>query len=60
MAKKSLIIAEFRKSLGLNQSQFWETVGVTQSGGSRYETGRNIPKPVLMLLKSIHNWNPPK
>jgi hypothetical protein len=24
--------------------------GVTQSGGSRYESGRNIPKPLAILL----------
>lgn len=51
-------IAEFRKSLQMNQTPFWNAVGVTQSGGSRYEQGRNIPKPVLMLLKSIYGWEP--
>lgn len=39
-----------RKKLGLNQSQFWCKLGVTQSGGSRYETGRNMPHPVQLLL----------
>ena len=34
----------------LNQTGFWSRVGVTQSGGSRYESGRNIPKPVQLLL----------
>ena len=37
---------EIRRKLGLNQQQFWSTLGVTQSGGSRYESGRNMPKPV--------------
>ena len=32
-----------RKKLSLNQSDFWTPFGVTQSGGSRYESGRNIP-----------------
>lgn len=39
-----------RRKLGLNQSEFWSRINVTQSGGSRYESGRNIPKPVQLLL----------
>lgn len=39
-----------RHKLGMNQLQFWSPVGVTQSGASRYESGRNIPRPVQMLL----------
>lgn len=39
-----------RKKLGLNQAEFWGRVGTTQSGGSRYESGRDIPDAVLMLL----------
>lgn len=34
-----------------NQAEFWSRIGVTQSGGSRYESGRNIPKPVQLLLQ---------
>lgn len=44
-------IVDLRKSLGLNQGQFWGRIGVTQSGGSRYETGRKLPKPVRMLVE---------
>ncbi|MBL8444753.1 MAG: XRE family transcriptional regulator [Zoogloeaceae bacterium] len=43
-------VKAFRKKLGLNQSQFWSHVKVTQSGGSRFESGRNIPMPVQILL----------
>lgn len=43
-------IADYRKKLGVNQSVFWSGLGVTQSGGSRYETGRGLPKPVAILL----------
>lgn len=43
-------IRAYRKKHDMNQSQFWSRVGVTQSGGSRYESGRNIPKPVQLLL----------
>ena len=47
-------IRDIRKKLGLNQSEFWSKIGVTQSGGSRYESGRNIPKPVRELLRLVH------
>lgn len=40
-----------RLKLGLTQVEFWGRVRVTQSGGCRYESGRDIPKPVLMLLQ---------
>lgn len=43
-----------RKKLGLNQQEFWSRIGVTQSGGSRYESGRNMPKPVQELLRVVH------
>lgn len=45
---------EIRRQLGLNQSEFWSRVGVTQSGGSRYESGRNMPKPVRELVRLVH------
>lgn len=47
-------IRDIRKKLGLNQLDFWSKIGVTQSGGSRYESGRNIPKPVRELLRLVH------
>ena len=43
-------IKAFRRKHGMNQSAFWGRVGVTQSGGSRYESERNIPRPVQLLL----------
>lgn len=45
---------EIRKKLDMNQSQFWSKLGVTQSGGSRYESGRNMPRPVQTLLRLVH------
>lgn len=45
---------EIRRKLGMNQLQFWSLIGVTQSGGSRYESGRNMPKPVRELLRLVH------
>lgn len=45
---------EIRRKLGMNQQQFWSKLGVTQSGGSRYESGRNMPRPVQALLRLVH------
>lgn len=45
---------DIRKQLGMNQHDFWSQIGVTQSGGSRYESGRNMPKPVAELLRVVH------
>ena len=43
-----------RRRLGMNQQEFWGRIGVTQSGGSRYESGRDMPKPVRELLRLVH------
>lgn len=47
--------AQMRKLSGENQANYWSRFHVTQSGGSRYEQGRNIPGPLklLMALKEI-------
>lgn len=54
MARKQKLdfanIAVARQKEGLNQKDFWSRYGVTQSGGSRYESGRNIPRPLAILL----------
>lgn len=47
---KGTQIRALRDSLGLNQLDFWSPLGVTQSGGSRYESGRRVPSSVLTLL----------
>lgn len=47
-------VREIRHKLGMNQSEFWSSLGVTQSGGSRYESGRSIPRPVQALLRLVH------
>lgn len=44
-----------RQKLGLNQSEFWAPFQTTQSGGSRYESGRDIPNPVQVLLNIAFN-----
>jgi transcriptional regulator with XRE-family HTH domain len=50
----SLNPRDVRRRLGLNQQEFWTKIGVTQSGGSRYESGREMPKPVRELLRLVH------
>ena len=45
---------EIRRNLDMNQKDFWLKVGVTQSGGSRYENGRNMPRPVSELLRIFY------
>lgn len=40
----------YRESLGENQTTFWSRLGVTQSAGSRYESGRETPAPLAILL----------
>ena len=47
-------VREIRRKLGLNQQEFWSKVGVTQSGGSRYESGREMPKAVRELVRLVH------
>lgn len=49
-----LDIRQIRRRLGLNQHQFWSRIGVTQSGGSRYESGRLMPRAVSQLLRLVH------
>lgn len=49
---------DIRRERGLNQLQFWAPLGVTQSGGSRYESGRTIPKPVRLLLSIAYGDKP--
>lgn len=53
-ATEKIDAREIRRKLGMNQEEFWSQIGVTQSGGSRYESGRNMPKPVQHLLRLVH------
>ena len=47
-------VRQIRKKLGLNQNDFWGAIGVTQSGGSRYESGGNMPVQVNELLRLVY------
>ena len=52
---------DMRVKAGTNQTGFWSRVGITQSGGSRYETGAcSIPEPVAMLLDLVYTSKGPK
>ncbi len=52
--EKTPNLRKLRRSMGLNQHAFWSAVGVTQSGGSRYETGRVMSRPVRELVRLVH------
>lgn len=50
----SATVLKKRQHLGLNQSDFWSLLGVTQSAGSRYENDREIPTPVKRLYYVVY------
>ena len=41
---------ELRRKMDIRQSEFWSRIGVTQSGGSRYEAMRKVPKPTQTVI----------
>ncbi len=51
-------VLALRRRLGLVQQEFWKRLGVTQSGGSRYESGRRIPRSVLTLIELAYGNKP--
>jgi hypothetical protein len=48
-------LRQFRISKRESQSIFWARFGVTQSSGSRFETGLGVPPPVALLVKLYQN-----
>lgn len=48
-------LRQFRISKRESQSTFWARFGVTQSSGSRFETGLGVPPPVAILVKLYAN-----
>lgn len=54
MAENENMIRAKRLLTGQNQQKFWTTLGVTQSGGSRYESGRDMPEPTKMLMDLVY------
>ncbi len=52
MDKLKISPKELRLANDLNQIEFWEKVGITQSGGSRYENGdRRLPASLVEILR---------
>ena len=47
-------LVAIRKHYRLNQYDFWRKVTCTQSGGSRYESGRDLPDSVEVLVRVIY------
>ncbi len=43
-----------REKAGMTQKAFWNSLGLTQSGGSRYEQGHPIPRPVRILIFTMY------
>lgn len=52
--RDGIVVRKKREKLGINQTDFWSRVSVTQSAASRYETGRAIPAPVSTLLTLVY------
>ena len=48
-------LRQFRISKRESQATFWARFGVTQSSGSRFETGLGVPPPVALLVKLYVN-----
>lgn len=44
-------LKKFRVGKRESQEKFWARFGVTQSSGSRFETGLGIPAPVAILVR---------
>lgn len=49
------ILRKHRKQIRESQDFFWARFGVTQSRGSRFEKGAEIPLPVVILLRLYFN-----
>ncbi len=47
-------VLDWRRKRKLSQSEFWAPIGVTQSAGSRYESGRPLPIPIALLLDLVY------
>lgn len=44
-------LRKLRASRRESQTKFWGRFGVTQSRGSRFELGLEMPRPITILLK---------
>lgn len=48
-------LRQFRMSKRESQATFWARFGVTQSSGSRFETGLGVPPAVALLVRLYAN-----
>lgn len=48
-------LRKYRRTKRESQGLFWSRFGVTQSRGSRFEKGAEIPRPVAILLELYFN-----
>jgi hypothetical protein len=51
--EKDQLVRE-RNRRNLTQTEFWGRLGVSQACGSRYESGRDMPEPVEILLELVY------
>lgn len=52
--KKPIELRALREKNGMNQTDFWGRIGLTQSAGSRYENGQPMSEPVALLIHLIY------
>ena len=52
--KNNIDFIALRQRHNLNQTEFWKRVGVSQSGGSRYESGRKPGPSVMKLIRLVY------
>ncbi|MET0266475.1 MAG: hypothetical protein ABW202_12720 [Duganella sp.] len=50
-ARDKYLIRDFRVVMRENQTDFWRRFGVSQTRGSRFERGKPMPLPELMLMR---------
>jgi DNA-binding transcriptional regulator YiaG len=58
MARQDPVV--LRRTLHLNQTDFWNRLGVSQSGGSRYENGFSVPGYLSLLMALAYGKTPLK
>lgn len=52
--KRDPDLLALRRACGLTQSEFWGKVGISQAGGSRYEHGQGMARPVALLVDLLY------
>lgn len=51
------VALKLRTKRGENQTDFWKRLGVTQSGGCRYEAGRAMSPAIKRLYYLVYTLN---